>query len=227
MRLWRRAPSTLELPAKRFAWRTIGPVCPADFNVMVRKSVSWNSYTFWWLVKKWLVDWTRKWIHRKEIHWRFSTRISPEMLLLVFACLHQPAGSSHLPHISAGSHSPGGSHISVGPHISVGFHRPWGSHHKPWGSHPHHQKFHPIQHEPSHPGYQTNIVIDPYAKVSLGLGAQFLTCSTFITFPKSWQFARLASERIFLENTFDMIVQHSSGGHDPWISFFQNVFDIC
>lgn len=86
------------------------------------------------------------------------------MLLLVFACLHQPAGSSHLPHISAGSHRPRGSHISAGPHISVGSHRPWGSHHKPWGSHPHHQKFHPIQHEPSHPGYQTNIIIDPYAK---------------------------------------------------------------
>ena len=120
----------------------------------------------------------------KEIHWRFSTRISPEMLLLVIACLHQPAGSSHLPHITTGSHRPGGSHISAGPQISVGSHRPWGSHHKPWGSHPHHQKFHPIQHEPSHPGYQTNIVIDPYAKVSIRLGAQLRTWSLFIiTFP--------------------------------------------
>ena len=124
------------------------------------------------------------------------------MLLLVFACLHQPAGSSHLPHITTGSHRPGGSHISAGPQISVGSHRPWGSHHKPWGSHPHHQKFHPIQHEPSHPGYQTNIVIDPYAKVSIRLGVQFRT----------WSLPSLILTRIFLENTFDMIVQLSYPG---------------
>ena len=113
----------------------------------------------------------------KEVHrWYFSTRIfSHRMLLLVLACLHQPAGSSLLlPHVSAGSHRPGGSHISAGPHISasphisVGPHRPWSSsQHKPWGSHPHHREFHPVQHKASHPGYQTNIVIDPYAKVSL------------------------------------------------------------
>ena len=185
MWLWRRAPSTLELPAKLFAWRTIGPVCPADFNVMVRKSVSWNSYIFCDLWRSdHLSELENGYIGLKEIHWRFSTRISPEMLLLVIACLHQPAGSSHLPHITTGSHRPGGSHISAGPQISVGSHRPWGSHHKPWGSHPHHQKFHPIQHEPSHPGYQTNIVIDPYAKVSIRLGAQLRTWSLFIiTFP--------------------------------------------
>ena len=131
--------------------------------------------------------------------------MSPEMLLLVFACLHQPAGSSHLPHVSAGSHRPGGSHISAGPHISVGSHRPWGSHHKPWGSHPHHQKFHPIQHEASHPGYQTNIVIDPYAKVSIGLvGAQFWTWSLFIFFPFPDNLPSLLLKRYFLKNTFDM-----------------------
>ena len=100
----------------------------------------------------------------KEVHrWHFSTRIfSHRMLLLVLACLHKPAGSSLLPHISAGSH------ISAGPQISAGPHRPWSSsQRKPWGSHPHHREFHPVQHKASHPGYQTNIVIDPYAKVSL------------------------------------------------------------
>ena len=72
------------------------------------------------------------------------------MLLGVLTCLHQtaPTTASQLPL-----------------HISTSSHMPWGSQHKPWGSHPLHQELQPSHYGRSHPGYQTNIVIDPYAKV--------------------------------------------------------------
>jgi len=70
-------------------------------------------------------------------------------LLGVLTCLHQtaPTTASQLPL-----------------HISTSSHMPWGSQHKPWGSHPLHQELQPSHYGRSHPGYQTNIVIDPYAK---------------------------------------------------------------
>ena len=72
------------------------------------------------------------------------------LLLGVLTCLHQttPTNASQLPL-----------------HISTSSHVPWGSQHKPWGSHPLHQELQPSHYGRSHPGYQTNIVIDPYAKV--------------------------------------------------------------
>ena len=153
--LWRRAPSTkLKLPPNHFAWRTVGQ--------SVRLTSMWWSRTLDPEILAWACDlWTSDHLTlselrngnlgKKSIGGTLAPGSCTKMLLLVLACLHQPAGSSHLPH------------ISVGPY------RPWTSshQHKPWGSHPQHQELHPIQQETNHPGYQTNIVIDPYAKVGI------------------------------------------------------------
>ena len=59
--LWRRAPSTLELPAKRFAWRTAASLsdqlqCDAGPEISELK-----FYMVLWLVKKWpLASWVRR-----------------------------------------------------------------------------------------------------------------------------------------------------------------------
>ena len=137
--------STLQLPGKPFAWRTASPSDKLECDGLNNCFYS-NLFCDWWKSDR-LGEIE---MDRKEIHWPWS-RIRHKMLVLVFACLHgQPSASSHLPLISTS-------------------HTPWSSQHKPWGSHPHHQELHPIQYEGSHPGYQTNIVIDPYAKVSIKL----------------------------------------------------------
>ena len=192
--LWRRAPSTkLQLPAKPFCLTHCRPVCPTDFYVMVPNSGSWNSCMCLWLAKQWSFEWAQKWKHRKEIHrWHFIAPGSPtKMLLLVLACLHQPAGSSHLL-----------------PHISVGPYRPWiSSQHKPWGSHPQHQELHPIQQETNHPGYQTNIVIDPYAKVSIEIRGKIYDLISMTSPLIPWNICKAGFWKDFcLRKTFDIIV---------------------
>ena len=100
-----------------------------------------------------------KWRHRtnlatqgylKMLMLRVLKNPTGTMLLGVLTCLHQtaPTTASQLPL-----------------HISTSSHMPWGSQHKPWGSHPFHRESQPSHYGRSHPGYQTNIVIDPYAKV--------------------------------------------------------------
>ena len=161
-------PRRLNFRPKWFAWRTAHwrtapPVYPTDFNVtLVQKSLFWNSFIFCEEVTSWV---SLKMEGNPLVALRYpDLKMLPLVLL---ACLHhQPADSSQLPHIpEPGSHRPGGSH---GPQISVGPYKPWSfSQHKPWGSHPHHQKLYPKRQETSHPGYETNIIIDPYAKVSI------------------------------------------------------------